>query len=262
MASQIQAQNQKPTRSVLITGASTGIGRASALDLAARGWQVFAGVRRDDDGERLRGRSHGQITPVRLDVTDAAGIEACLAQVTSRVGEAGLQGLVNNAGISCPGAVEFIELAELRHQLEVNLIGQVAVTQAFLPLVRQGRGRIVNVSSMGGFVSNAFLGAYNASKFGMEAISDSLRRELRPWKIPVSVVQPGSIDTEIWSKGDTYSQKLIAGLDGRAKALYGDAIIAMVRFIDTRAKSAIPAGVAARTIRRALTARRPRTRYR
>ena len=145
-------------RSVAVTGASTGIGRATALHLAERGWRVFGSVRKDTDAERLHDASAGRVQPVRMDVTDTASIDAAVRTVEETVGEAGLQGLVNNAGVSVPGAIEFLELDEMRRQLEVNLVGQVAVTQAFLPAIRAGAGRVVNVGSMSGFVSSPFLG--------------------------------------------------------------------------------------------------------
>ncbi|UCE87904.1 MAG: SDR family NAD(P)-dependent oxidoreductase [Deltaproteobacteria bacterium] len=248
--------------SAVITGASTGIGRATALQLDRKGWRVFAGVRTDRDAKSLRAAASDRLTPLSLDVTRAASIEASAKQVAAAVGGAGLRGLVNNAGISCPGAIEFIELDEVRRQLEVNLVGPIAVTQAFLPLIRRASGRIVNVGSMGGFVSNPFLGAYAASKFALEAVTDSLRRELVPWGIEVSIVQPGSIATEIWRKGRSYSDELLARLPEGAAALYRPYIEALRAYVDGAARRAIPPEAVARAIEHALCARRPRTRYR
>ena len=167
---------------VVITGASTGIGRACALDLDGRGFRVFAGVRKDEDGERLRSE-RPSIEPLRIDVTDAGEIAAARDRVSEEVGTAGLAGLVNNAGIAVPGPLEHLPIDEFRRQMEVNLVGQVAVTQAFLPLLRTARGRVVNIGSIGGRVALPMLGPYAASKHAMEGISDSLRRELRPWGI-------------------------------------------------------------------------------
>jgi NAD(P)-dependent dehydrogenase (short-subunit alcohol dehydrogenase family) len=251
-----------PHPSVVLTGASSGIGRASALQLDRAGWRVFAGVRRHEDAESLVREGSDRIAPLLIDVTDAASLEVARKTVETAVGANGLDGLVNNAGIACPGAIEFIELDELRRQLEVNLVGQVAVTQTFLPLLRQAGGRVLFVSAMGGFISNPFLGAYSASKHGLEAVCDSLRRELRPWNIRVSLLQPGTIATPIWVKGDRYAHDLIARLDERAKRLYGDSIVTMMRASDRRVKAAISPEAVARTVQRALTARRPRTRYR
>jgi NAD(P)-dependent dehydrogenase (short-subunit alcohol dehydrogenase family) len=219
---------------------------------------VFAGVRADRDAESLRSDASERLTPLILDVTRTASIESSAKTVAAAVGDRGLQGLVNNAGISCPGPIEFIELDEVRRQLEVNVIGQIAVTQAFLPPIRRARGRVVNVGSMGGFVANPFLGAYAASKFAM----DSLRRELRPWGIEVSIVQPGSIATEIWRKGDAYSDELVARLPRGATDLYGRAIEAVRAYVAGISRRAIPPDAVARAIQHALSARRPRTRYR
>src|SRR5688500_9161604 len=185
---------------VVITGASTGIGRACAIDLDGRGFRVFAGVRKDEDGERLRSE-RPSIEPLRIDVTDAGEIAAARDRVGEEVGERGLAGLVNNAGIAVPGPLEHLPLDEIRRQLEVNVLGQIAVTQAFLPLLRTARGRIVNIGSIGGRVALPLLGPYAGSKHAMEGISDSLRRELRPWGIEVSLVRPGPIATEIWERG-------------------------------------------------------------
>jgi NAD(P)-dependent dehydrogenase (short-subunit alcohol dehydrogenase family) len=248
--------------SVVVTGASTGIGRATSLRLDRLGWCVFAGVRADRDAESLRSDASERLTPLILDVTRAASIESSAKTVAAAVGDGGLQGLVNNAGISCPGPIEFIELDEVRRQLEVNVVGQIAVTQAFLPLLRRARGRVVNVGSMGGFVANPFLGAYAASKFAMEAVNDSLRREVRPWGIEVSIVQPGSIATEIWRKGDAYSDELTARLPPGATDLYGRAIEVLRAYVDGISRRAIPPDAVAKAIQHALSARRPRTRYR
>jgi NAD(P)-dependent dehydrogenase (short-subunit alcohol dehydrogenase family) len=178
---------------VLVTGASSGIGEATASHLASLGFRVFAGVRKDEDAERLRER----VTPVKLDVVDEESIATARREVEEAAPD-GLAGLVNNAGVSVSGPVEFIPLEELRRQLEVNVIGQVAVTQAFLPAIRRARGRIVNVSSVGGRVALPLMSPYNASKFALEAVSDSLRREVRQFGVHVAVVEPGAIRTRIW----------------------------------------------------------------
>jgi NAD(P)-dependent dehydrogenase (short-subunit alcohol dehydrogenase family) len=184
-----------PRGAVVITGASTGIGRACTLLLDALGFQVFAGVRKAEDGESLRRATSARLTPVFIDVTDEQSIAAAAKSVSQEVGDAGLVELVNNAGIAIPGPLEYLTLEELRRQLEINLVGQFAVTQAFLPLLRKTRGRIVNVSSLAGKLTTPFNGAYSAAKHGMEAFSDSLRMELAPWGIHVSVVEPGTIAT-------------------------------------------------------------------
>lgn len=244
----------------VVTGASTGIGRATALRLAAGGFEVLAGVRREADGEALvrdAGTAAGTITPVPVDVTDAAQVAALGERLAGRP----LAGLVNNAGISVNGPLEFVELDELRRQLEVNLVGHVAVTQALLEPLRTARGRIVNVTSIGGRFANPFLGPYVASKFAFEGLSDALRRELRPWGIHVSMIEPGSIATEIWGKGTSDAQQLLDGLSPRARELYGKRLQAVLKLADRAAKTAIPPDRVARRIEHALTASRPKTRY-
>ena len=198
---------QNDRGAVVVTGTSTGIGAATALYLAENGFRVFAGVRRKADGEALAARASNGLTPVTIDITNPASISAAAATVSAAVGKRGLAGLVNNAGIVKPAPLEHQPLADFRRQLEVNLVGPLAVTQAFLPLIRLGRGRVVNVGSIGGRVVLPLHGAYSCSKFGMEALSDALRLELRQWKIPVVHVDPGATDTAIFGK-------TLAALDG------------------------------------------------
>jgi NAD(P)-dependent dehydrogenase (short-subunit alcohol dehydrogenase family) len=244
---------------VVVTGASTGIGRACALDLDGRGFRVFAGVRRDVDAERLRAE-RPTIEPLHIDVTDAEAIAAARDRVSEAVGAAGLAGLVNNAGIAVPGPLEHLPIEELRRQLEVNLVGQVAVTQAFMPLLRAGRGRIVNIGSIGGRVALPLLGPYAASKHAIEGISDSLRRELRPWGIHVSIVRPGPIATEIWERGNANADELLERMP-EAAADYGPAIERARAFAAERTRQAVPPTAVAEVVAHALTADRPRTRY-
>jgi NAD(P)-dependent dehydrogenase (short-subunit alcohol dehydrogenase family) len=197
---------------------------------------------------------------VRIDVTDADSIEAASAQVGEAVGERGLAGLVNNAGVAVPGPLEFIPIDELRRQIEVNLIGQVAVTQALMPQLRAARGRIVNIGSVGGRVALPLLGPYAASKHAMEGLTDSLRRELRPWGIEVSIVRPGPIATEIWERGNATADELLARMP-EAATPYGPAIEAARASAAERARGAIPPAAVAEMVAHALTADRPRTRY-
>ena len=204
---------------VVVTGASTGIGRATALYLDAKGYLVFPGVRKEADAEGLRQQGSDRLAPVMIDVTDEKSIASAREQVAEAVGERGLAGLVNNAGVGGGGPIEFIPLDELRSTLEVNLIGQVAVTQAFLPLIRRRKGTIVFIASIGGRVASPFMSPYNTSKFGIEALGESLRHELAPWGIDVAVVEPGSIDTEIWSKGDEAVRERIDELPEDARRL-------------------------------------------
>jgi NAD(P)-dependent dehydrogenase (short-subunit alcohol dehydrogenase family) len=246
---------------VVITGTSTGIGAATAMHLADLGFSVFAGVRRLEDGEALRKRTSHQLVPLIIDITDAATIASAVQAVTEAVGDGGLAGLVNNAGIVKPGPIEFQPLADFRMQLEVNLVGQVAVTQAFLPLIRRGHGRIVNVGSIGGRLVLPLHGAYSASKFGMEAISDALRIELRQWSIPVSLVDPGASATAIFGKTLAAIDDVKRTLDERGERAYNEQIDAVRHLVEKTAADAAPAQDVAEAVTDALTARKPKTRY-
>jgi NAD(P)-dependent dehydrogenase (short-subunit alcohol dehydrogenase family) len=250
----------RPVKAVLVTGASTGIGRASALRLDRAGWRVFAGVRREEDADDLRGEGSQRLVPVMLDVTDAGQIAAAAAQIADEVGSAGLDGLVNNAGIAVPSPLETIPIDDFRHQIEVNLTGQVAVTQAVLPQVRQARGRIVFISSIGGRIAFPLTGAYHAAKFGLEAVGDVFRQELRQWGIAVSIVEPGSIATPIWDRGERRADEIGERTPER-DALYGDAVAAYRKVIKDTAERGIPPQEVAKAIERALESRRPKTRY-
>jgi NAD(P)-dependent dehydrogenase (short-subunit alcohol dehydrogenase family) len=246
---------------VVITGASSGIGKACALHLDGAGFIVFAGVRREEDGKALRSQASDRLRTVLVDVTDSASIELVAETVSQAVGDRGLAGLVNNAGVVVPGALEFLDLGELRRQLEVNVVGQIAVTQAFLGALRTARGRVVNIGSIGGRVALPFVGPYHASKFAMEALTDTLRIELHPWGIEVSIIEPGSTATEIWTKTEATADAVERSLPARGRALYGDAIKAMRATSSKYAARAIPASRVARAVEHALTAKRPKTRY-
>lgn len=247
---------------VVVTGASSGIGHATALELARCGFRVFAAVRAARDGESVQAEASGELEPLSLDVTDEEAIAAAAEQVASGTGEDGLSGLVNNAGVAYAGPLEFVPLADVRHQLEVNLVGQLAVTRAMLPALRRPGGRIVNVSSIGGLVASPFYGPYCASKFGLEAVSDCMRTELRPWGIRTIVVEPGSVATSIWSRGVAIATELRGRMDPEAEGLYGEAMEATERTSKRIGERGIPPEAAARTIHKALTVRRPRARYR
>jgi NAD(P)-dependent dehydrogenase (short-subunit alcohol dehydrogenase family) len=244
-----------PSGVVLVTGASTGIGEATAFHLRELGFDPVAGVRREEDAERLEGQG---LRTVRLDVTD----EAQIAAAREAVGDGALAGLVNNAGVAVAAPLEFVPLDELRRQLEVNLIGQVAVIQAFLPALRRAGGRIVNVSSIGGRVALPLLAPYNASKFALEAVSDSLRRELRPQGVDVIVIEPGGIKTPIWKKGNELADELTAQMPPEAERLYGRLISDVRReTVKIERERGLPPRAVAEVIGKALTADRPRARY-
>jgi NAD(P)-dependent dehydrogenase (short-subunit alcohol dehydrogenase family) len=247
---------------VLITGASTGIGRASALLLDRSGYCVFTGVRKAQVGKELQAEASERLTPVILDITQAEQIAGAVEAVKEALGaNLGLAGLVNNAGIAVAGPTEFLPIDVLRRQLEVNVIGQIAVTQAFLPLIRKGHGRIVNISSAIGRFALPFLGAYSASKFAMEALTDSLRRELLPWNIHVSIVEPGVIETPIWEKSYAVADAMEAELPPQAKELYAESFSTGRGFIEKLRRRAIPPEAVAKAVSRCLEARRPKSRY-
>jgi NAD(P)-dependent dehydrogenase (short-subunit alcohol dehydrogenase family) len=243
----------------VVTGCSSGIGEACAVRLAAAGHRVVAGVRRDADGERLSRRSDS-IVPCLLDVTDPAHVEGLVRQL-DELGVAGLDGVVNNAGIARGGPLEFLALEEWRTQLEVNLLGQIAVTKALIPQLRRARGRLVYIGSIAGRVSTPLLGPYGASKHAIQAVAESLREELRPWGIAVSVVEPGAVRTPIWAKGRAYADDLEARLPVAAHVLYHDAIVGLRRSIDRQERVGVPPARVAAVVERALTARRPHYRY-
>jgi NAD(P)-dependent dehydrogenase (short-subunit alcohol dehydrogenase family) len=258
----IMEQDSPNQPTVVITGASTGIGAASAMELARRGFAVFAGVRQEADGRRLSGQSPA-IVPLLLDVTDPAQIAAAARVVANRTGEAGLSGLVNNAGIVVAGPLELLPIEQLRSQLEVNVVGQVAVTQAMLPLLRKSRGRIVNVSSVNGRITSPYLGPYSASKHAMEAINSALRSELRAWGISVSLIEPGATATPIWDKSLAAAKTLEKNAEAASDGvnLYKRDLAAMREATRKLAQSALPVETVVRCVVHALTARQPRARY-
>jgi NAD(P)-dependent dehydrogenase (short-subunit alcohol dehydrogenase family) len=247
-------------RVALITGCSTGIGRATALRLDASGWSVYAGVRRQEDADSLAAAGSERLTPLIIDVTDPGSITAAAERVEAE-SAAGLGALVNNAGVAYTGPLEFVPLDELRNQLEVNVTGHVAITQALIPALRRARGRIVNVTSIGGIVATPFFGPYNASKYALEAISDCLRVELRPWGIDTIAIEPGSISTEIWTSGLDQFDRTEERMPAEAQTLYGKAIKGLRRAARQTGERGIPADHAAAVIEKALVVSRPRARY-
>lgn len=245
---------------VVITGASTGIGAACATELARRGFRVFAGVRKPRDGERLKNES-AMIKPLLLDVTDAGQIAVAAQTVERAVGDAGLSGLVNNAGIVVAGPLEILPLDLLRSQLEVNVVGQIAVTQAFLPLLRKARGHIVNMGSFNGRIAAPYMAPYAASKHALEALSDALRLELRAWGIRVSVIEPGATSTPIWDKSLAAAEAWADKANNPGMGLYASDLDAMRQATRKLAQAALPVNSVVRCVVHALTARRPWVRY-
>lgn len=242
---------------VVVTGASTGIGNATARHLGELGFAVYGGVRGEGAAEELRSQG---IEPLRVDVTDEAQVREAAARVAEATGGK-LAGLVNNAGIAISAPVELVPLDRLRQQLEVNLVGQVAAIQAFLPQLRAARGRIVNVSSIGGLIALPLVGPYAASKFGLEAISDSLRRELREHGVGVSVIEPGAVKTPIWDKGTAAADSMMDEMGPDAGRLYGGLIEAIRKRTLQAQRDGVEPEEVARRIGHALTASRPKTRY-
>lgn len=253
-----------PGRAVVVTGASSGIGKAIALGLALRGFRVYAGVRRQADAEALleqASAADAALTTVILDVTDAEHIAAVVEQVSSEAGATGLAGVVNNAGIAVAGPMEYIPLEDLREQFEINVLGKVAFTQAFMPLIRSSQGRIVFIGSVSGLVASRLLGSYAASKFALEAVADAFRRELQPWQIGVSVVEPGRIATPIWNKSVELALTRLERMPPEATTRYQAVMQDVIKGAEQATRIGTPPAAVARAVHRALTDARPRTRY-
>ena len=246
---------------VVVSGASTGIGRATALHLDSLGLRVFAGVRRDEDAESLRRDGSDRLTPIRLDVTDAEQVAAAAKQLSEAVQDSRLAGIVNNAGIAVAGPVEFVPLDRWRTQLEINVLGVVSMVQAFTPLLRESRGRIVTVGSLGGRLSQPMAAPYCASKHALEAISDALRLELRPWGISVSLIQPGAVKTPIWDKGIRAGSELLRNAPPELRTLYGAAVDIATKMAIHENETGVEPVEVARAVEHALLSSRPRTRY-
>ncbi len=248
-------------QAVVITGASTGIGAACAIHLDRLGFRVFAGVRKPEDGLALQKNSSDRLVPIMLDVTDASTIHKSHTLVSELTRAEGLYGLINNAGIAVVGPLEAVSIPDLRQQLEVNVIGQVAVTQTFLPLIRQAQGRIINMGSIAGLSTMPLMGPYSASKFALEAITDALRLEVQQWGIHVSIIEPGAIATPIWNKSATEAAEREATIEKDLRSLYQPMVAAVRKIVGEASKRAVPSDTVAKVVGLALTASTPRTRY-
>ena len=242
--------------SVLISGASRGIGRATALRLARAGWAVYATVRNAADGEELVAEAAGEIHPLQLDVTDDGQIAALDEALPER-----LDAIVNNAGIVVSGPLETLSAADLREQFDVNVVGAVALTNLVLPRLREAHGRIVFVSSLSGMISTPMTGAYNASKFAIEAIADAWRLELRPWGVEVVLIEPAMTDTDLWRNAPETLESEAAEMSAEHRDLYAGHLDGMRRTVPRIQKMAKPVEGVAAAIEKALTAARPRARY-
>jgi len=256
---EIRTSRPRHAGSVLVTGASSGIGEATALALDRQGFSVFAGVRRKDAAEQLRQKASERLTPLLLDVTDRASIACAAERLQQCTGENALHGLVNNAGIAVGGPLEYVPIEALREQLEVNVVGTVAVTQAMLPLLRRAAGRIVNIGSTSGRLATPLIGSYCASKFALEAITEVLRLELRPSDIHVIDIVPGIIRTPMWDKSIAAFEALINDLPPEGQALYKSALLAARDY--AKGLRGTPAEKVARKVVQALTAKKPRIQY-
>ncbi|KQR97286.1 retinol dehydrogenase [Williamsia sp. Leaf354] len=239
---------------VLVTGAGRGIGLATTERLAGAGWQVYAGARSADHLAALGALAN--VHPVRLDVTDPDAVAALTDVLPDR-----LDAVVNNAGIVVQGPVEGVAPADIARQLDVNVTGQIAVTQAVLPLLRASAGRIVFISSVSGRVTTPGTGVYSASKYALESLADALRIELRPWKIGVSLVEPGTTHTDIWTGMLDAFDAMVSGLSDEHRRLYASQNAGMRRLLPRLQKTAVPPEKVATAVERALTDRRPRPRY-
>jgi NAD(P)-dependent dehydrogenase (short-subunit alcohol dehydrogenase family) len=246
---------------VVVTGAATGIGARCSLRLAQQGYRVFAGVRNAEDGERLRAATRGQLHWLLLDVTDAGMIAKAADSVRAVQEDRGLAGLVNNAGIVVGGPLEYLPVERLRTQLEVNVVGLHAVTQAFLPFIRRGRGRIVHIGSIAGRLASPFTGAYAASKHAVEALTDALRLELAPEGIRVAVVEPGQIRTPIWDKGLAEFSSITSQIPSEGMARYRGRLLALQRIVERARTHSAPPDAVADAVLHALESPEPRTRY-
>jgi NAD(P)-dependent dehydrogenase (short-subunit alcohol dehydrogenase family) len=247
-----------PPKTVFITGASSGIGEACAIRLDKEGFHVFAGIFPDEsDGAKLKGKTSERLTPVLIDVTDAQSISSARETVARSVGASGLSGLVNCAGVPGIGPIEFFPIDAAKRVFDVNFFGAMAVTQTFLPMLRSTTGRIVNISSDGGLISFPFGGPYCFSKFALEAFSDSLRVELKPWEISVSVVEPGNVQTNIWGRASAEVGNQAKQLPAEAYEMYR---AAYDHWSGLKVQG-IPPDRVAKAVLHALTAKRPKTRY-
>jgi NAD(P)-dependent dehydrogenase (short-subunit alcohol dehydrogenase family) len=247
-----------PTEAIVVTGASTGIGAAAAAEMARLGYVVFAGVRSDADASVVCAL-HENVRALRVDVTVAAEVAAAADAVAAS--GLSVRGVVNNAGIAVAGPLEYLPVDELRRQFEVNLFGAVTVTQAFLPLLRPARGRLVFVGSISGRLASPFMAPYCASKFALRAVTDSLRVELSPFGLAVSLIEPGSVKTPIWQKGRDGKERLLGLLGPAAMNVYGRALETVFAASASEERTGLPVERVTAAIVHALTARKPKANY-
>ncbi len=249
------------TRDALVTGASTGIGRSAVKVLTGNGWRVFAGVRKPADAESLRLEFGDKVAPLLFDVTDAGAVSAAAAEVRAKLGGRTLKGLVNNAGVGLGGPLAHMPIDQIRQVFEVNVLGAVTVSQAFIPLLggdralAGGPGRIVNITSVAGKLAPPFLGDYAMSKHALEAFTDSLRRELMLYGVDVIAIGPGAVVTPIWDKAEKADEAAYAKTD------FAPALRKFVEYFITEGRKGLPPERIGEAIHRALTVAKPRARY-
>jgi NAD(P)-dependent dehydrogenase (short-subunit alcohol dehydrogenase family) len=249
-------------RAVVVTGASSGIGRAAAMKLARSGFRVFAGVRKEEDAEALEETAPaGRLKPLFIDVTEEHLVASAASTVEEAVGGEGIAGLVNNAGIGEAWPLEYVPLEEFRSQFEVNVFGHLTVTQAFLPLIRAATGRIVNVGSVGGRITMPFGGTLSAPRRALVAVNDALRMELYPWGIHVALIEGGTISTRAVDKLEAAAEATIKGLPAAGRARYAGSYRTAVAHAVARTRAGSPPELVADAMFRALTEPRPKTRY-
>lgn len=243
---------------VIITGASSGIGKNIAQTLAAKGYRVAACMRKSADLEKLRGEN---LYPVILDVTNPASISQAMIDLKDHLEKSAKIHLINNAGIAIAGPVEGVSLEKWREQFEVNLFGLIATTQAALPFIRHTKGRIINISSVSGLVTAPFLGPYSASKFALEAVSDALRRELHSFGVKVVILEPGPVATPIWEKNFSQREELLKGMPEKIRALYAKKMDRFITSAKQSAKSAVPVNDVSELVFSILQKKSPKIRY-
>lgn len=249
-------------KNLLISGCSTGIGRACALHFAKNGYRVFACVRKQSDADSLAAADgSGNLEPMMLDVTDVAQLDALKAELDKKIGTQGLAGLINNAGVARGGPLEYIDPQIVRDVFNVNLMGPLLLTQAFLPLIKVAGGRVITIGSIAGKVASPMMGPYCISKFAVEAFCDTLRQELAAQGIHVALVEPGPIETPMLNSADEVAAESLAALTEQGRRQYGDMSTRVVNYFHQMQGRALPPQAVADVVEHALQAQRPRTRY-
>ena len=253
-----KGRKMETNKAIVITGTSTGIGKACALHLDNLGFKVYAGVRKRTDGDNLKMEASDRLTPIILDVTDEKSINDAVTLIEKETGGQ-VFGLINNAGIGRSGVLEVTPVAEIRKVMDVNVIGLMAMTKAMIPILRKNKGRIINIGSIASFLSSPGASAYAASKFAVLAITDSLRLELKPFGINVVLVAPGAVESEIWEKGKAYKNEMRKNVKPEIVNLYAILIKFGENLINELKK--IPADEVAKSVAHALTSAQPKRYY-